>query len=223
MFGVLINVGSSSTNPNGRGRIFKDLSFDYLPIPEGHRTREHVATYRELGFTQVRYPDLRVHLDPEFETFTYGHVRRGFGDMKSLLNLKKKAMLFFYATLQKQDVWSTYIIGYFRNPAVYDCRELSREEVLSFRSRGFANNAHLKRVDPSVDLLIKGDAGSALLEKAFPLAEESNQLALRKRLKPIIHTATGKRIRDGSPWFRWTLICSSPDKLLDAVLREQRP
>lgn len=70
MSGVIINVGSSSSNPNVRGRIFKDLTFEYLPIPEGQRTRERVPTYRELGLTHARYPDLRVHLDPEFETFT---------------------------------------------------------------------------------------------------------------------------------------------------------
>lgn len=210
---VLINVGSSSSNPNGRGRIFEDSTFEYLPIPESQRTREHVPTYRELGFTHVRYPDVPVHLDPEFETSTYGHVRRGFGDIKSLLKLDENGVLFFYATLQKQDRWNTYIIGYFRNPIVYDCRALSRKEVLSFKSRGFANNAHLKRLNPSVDLLIKGGEDSRLLSKAFPLAEDEDNLALREPLSEIIRTATGKRVALGTPWFRWTLTCSSTDKL----------
>lgn len=217
MFGVLINVGSSSSNPNGRGRIFKDSTFEYLPIPESSITTEEVPTYRELGFAYVNFPDLPVHLDPEFRTFTYGHVRRGFGDMKSLLQLKKNDTLLFYATLQKDGKWSTYVIGYFRNLQVHDCRGRQRKKILALRSRGFANNAHLKRVDPSVDLLIKGGNGSGLLTRAFPLAEDDDYLTLRKPLKDIIRTPTGKRIMSGAPWFRWTLICSKPKNLLELL------
>lgn len=218
MVGVLINVGSSSSNPNGRGRIFKDYTFEYLPIPESNRTREKVPTYRGLGFGQVKFPDMPVHLDPEFEAFTYGHVRRGFGDLQNLLKLAKNDVLFFYATLQKKNNWSTYIIGYFRNLYIFDCRRLSMKEILSLKSKGFANNAHLKRVDPSVDLLIKGGDGSKLLEKAFPLAEDNDPLVLKKSLKDLIHTATGKAIRDGTPWFRWMLTCNDPNLLLQEIL-----
>jgi len=222
MVSVLINVGSSSSNPNGRGCIFKDFTFEYLPIPESERTAEKVPSYRELGFRHVRFPDLPVHLDPEFETFTYGHVRRGFGDVRSLLRLEKKDVLFFYATLQREDVWSTYIIGYFRNVDVLDCRRLSIEEILKLKSREFANNAHLKRVNPSVDLLIKGGKGSELLKKAFPLAEEDNRLELRKSLRTLIWTATGKKIRSGTPWFRWTLTCNYLGSLLFRIQQWQK-
>jgi len=222
MFGVFINVGSSSSNPNGRGRLFEDFTFEYLPIPESEKTREKVPTYRELGFGHVKFPDLPVHLDPEFQTLTYGHVTRGFGDLRNLLSLKKDDILFFYATLQKENEWSTYIIGCFRNLEVYDCRRLSTKEILGFKSRGFTRNAHLKRVDPSVDLLIKGGKGSRLLEKAFPLAQETYNLALRESLRDIILTATGKEIRSGTPWFRWTLTCNSSDRLLHQVLQWQQ-
>ena len=217
VFGVLVNVGSSSGNPNGRGRIFKDYTFQYLPIPESQKTREKVSTYEELGFSHVKFPDLPVHLDPEFETFTYGHVRRGFGDLQCLLALKKSDVLFFYATLQKEEEWSTYVIGCFRNIEVYDCRELSAKEVLTLRFKGFANNAHLKRVNPSVDLLIKGGNGSKLLHKAFPLAKDKKPLALQNSLSKIILTATGKSIGSGSPWFRWILTCSNTNELLRRI------
>ena len=170
----------------------------------------------------VRYPDLPVHLDPEFETFTYGHVRRGFGDIKSLLKLDEKGVLFFYATLQRQDSWSTYIIGYFGNPTIYDCRELAREEILNFKSRGFANNAHLKRINPSVDLLIKGGEDSRLLTRAYPMAEDDDNLTLRKPLRDIIRTASGKEVRPRTPWFRWTLMCDVVDELLMQVLLWQQ-
>jgi hypothetical protein len=221
MFGVLVNIGSSSSNPNGRGRIFKDCTFEYLPIPEFGKTTERVPTYRDLGFDNVKFPDLPVHLDPEFQTFTYGHVKRGFGDIQSLLRLVESDVLFFYATLQNEERWSPYLIGFFRNLEVHDCRKLSTEQVLCFKSIGFSNNAHLKRVHPSVDLLIKGGEESKLLEWAFPLAEECNQLAPRKTLTDIIHTATGREILSGTPWFRWTLTSDRAEELLDRIESEQ--
>ena len=108
------------------------------------------------------------------------------------------------------------------NVEVFDCRKLSIEQILKLKSRGFGENAHLKRVDPSVDLLIKGGDGSRLLRKAFRLAEDYNHLALRKSLRAIISTATGKKIRSGTPWFRWTLTCNNPDQLLHQVLQWQQ-
>ena len=197
--------------------MFEDYTFEYLPIPESQKTREKAPTYRELGFSHVKFPDLPAHLDPEFKTFTYGHVLRGFGDLQCLLRLKKTDVLFFHATLQKQEDWSTCIIGYFRNIQVYDCRKLSTKEVLKFKLKEFADNAHLKRVNPSVDLLIKGGRDSELLNKAFPLAKDNNPFALKKSLSNLILTATGKQIVPGSPWFRWTLASSNTNELLRRI------
>ncbi|MCJ7506198.1 hypothetical protein MUP05_07005 [Candidatus Bathyarchaeota archaeon] len=214
MSGILINVGSSSNDLNGRGRVFNDLTFEYLPIPETSITRKEVPTYAQLGFAHVKYPRKRAHLDPEFQTFTYGHVRRGFGDIERLVGLTRNDVLFFMATLQKEKDWSIYMIGYFRNLEVHDCRELSGKEILSKMSKLFSNNAHMKRVDPSVDVLVKGGQGSKLLEKVFPLAENNDHLALRKPLRKFIHTSTGKKITAGTPWYRWTLCCVRNERLL---------
>lgn len=51
----------------------------------------------------------------------------------------------------------------------------------------------LKRVNPAVHLLIKGDKGSQLLKKAFPLAEKNKPLTLQKALRGSVYTATGKQ------------------------------
>lgn len=217
MFGVLLNVGSSGRNPNGRGRIHEDFTFEYMPIPEDYETKEKVPTYRDLGFFNVPFPDLQVHLDPEFETFTYGHFRRGFGDVGSLLRLNEDDILLFYATLQQEKKWSTYIIGYFRSIRVFDCRKLSREQLFRFALRGFSNNAHLKRVNPSVDLLINGGRGSKLLKRAFPLGERDDHLKIRESLKDVVTTPTGKKIQSGSPWFRWTLLSENAKNLLELI------
>jgi hypothetical protein len=210
-------VGSSSANPNGRGRIFKDLTFEYLPIPETAKTTARVPTYGELGFTSVHYRDLPVHLDPEFRTFTYGHVKRGFGDIQSIHKLQRDDALFFYATLQKESEWAPYIIGYFRDLEWHDCREMSVEEILSFKMKGFSNNAHLKREEPHADFLIKGGENSEYLTKAFALTIEDNHLKLRDELEDIILTTTGKKIESGKPWFRWTLTCSKCRELIEAI------
>lgn len=217
MVGVLLNVGSNSTKPNGRGRIFEDYTFEYLPIPETKKTAQRVPTYRELGFPNVKHPDLFVHLDPGFETFTYGHVKRGFGDIEALLCLEENDVLFFYATLQKMDEWAPYIIGYFRDLKVHDCRGLSKSETLSLKSQGLGDNAHLRRLDPSVDLLIQGGKNSKLMRRAFPLAEENDPLSLRKSLGNIIRTVTGRKIGSGKPWFRWTLVCEDLTQLLNMI------
>jgi hypothetical protein len=216
MFGVLINVGSNSSNPNGRGRVFGDLTFEYLPIPESEQTAERVLTYGELGFNSVKFPNLPVHLDPEFETFTYGHVRRGFGDVGTLLRLREdqNGVLFFYSTLQKENDWFPYIIGYFRNLRIHDCRRLAKEELRKLKSEGFSNNAHMKRIDPSVDFLIRGGEGSGLLKTAFLLSANGDRSVLRESLKNTILTATGKKIKKGKPWFRWTMLTSKADELL---------
>jgi hypothetical protein len=222
VFCILINVGSGASNPNGRGRVFDDGTFEYLPLPETVETAEKVPIYKELGFSNVKFPDLPVHLDPEFKTFTYGHVKRGFGDIRCLKELEVGDLLAFYATLQYDSQWSPFAIGYFRVQQVIDCRRLSNEDIIALKAKGFQNNAHLKRVDPHVDFLIKGDRTSRLLNRAFPMAEERNPLKIRASLKDIVFTTTGKEIENGRPWYRWILICREVSKFLSIIEQESK-
>lgn len=217
MFGVSVNVGSSSSNPNRRGRVFDNYECEFLPIPEVRKTSEQIPTYKDLGFDKVKFPDLQVHSDPEFRSCTYGHVRRGFGDLENLLKLEREDCLLFHATLEKQVGWSTYVIGYFRNLNVLDCRKLSPREIFDLKSKGFENCAHLKRTVSHADLLVKGGTGSRQLKKAFPLAEESDHLAVAKKLQDLVLTSSGKKIKPGAPWFRWTLTCRKADRLLEMI------
>jgi hypothetical protein len=220
MDGVLINIGSNSSNPNGRGMILADHGFEYLPVPEEEAVKEKAPTYEELGFDRVRFPGLLVHLDPEFETFTYGHVRRGFGDVRSLLRLNADGILFFYTNLQKENGdWAPYVIGCFKNAEVVDCRKLSKDQILELRNKGFRNNAHLKRFDPQVDLLIKGSSGSQLFEKAVRLCAKDDNLRIAKHLENSVFTAGLKKIERGKPWFRWTLVCGNVNALLKMINR----
>lgn len=212
-----INVASNESYTNGRGLIDPvDLTFEYLPIPEEGEVETTVPTYS--GIETLRGRRLKnqpVHLDPEFETYTYGHVKR-FGEMKSLLNLDKGDYLFFHATLShpSSNLWLTAVIGYFVIESVEDCRGLTSKEVKEKHRNRFKNNAHLKRTDSSVDLLISGTKGSELLEHAILLSTFSEPLKLIDSFKDNITTVTGKRINEGNPWHRWTLKIERPEDIL---------
>ena len=72
-----LNIASNATSKNGRAWIDPAArEFAYLPIQEDEKPERKIPTYRDLGFPNVKCPHLPVHLDPEFETFTYGHNNR---------------------------------------------------------------------------------------------------------------------------------------------------
>jgi len=224
--GVSINVGSSSQNPNGRGPVDpSDFSFEYLPIPEKSETIREVPTYTELEWINqesITVSDIPVHLDPEFETYTYGHVKRGFGDMKLLRNLNNRDYLFFHSTLSKEEnnsEWITAIIGYFEINEIVDCTDLSSKEIRDNYESGFKENAHFKRKNPEVDFLVKGNKESKLFERAIPLSKFETPRKLIDRFKDSIETSSGKNIKDETPWFRWTLKVDDPKDIIKMRFR----
>jgi len=217
--GVSINIASSSQDPNGRGPVDPaDFSFEYLPIPEKSETREKIPTYAELEWIShesITYPDEPVHLDPEFKTYTYGHVKRGFGDVELLMDLEERDHLFFHSTLSNKNdpsEWMTAIVGYFEIEKVIDCRNLSSSDMRDMDR--FRKNAHLKRKDTNVDFLLSGSEYSKLLKRCIPLSSFESSRGLRDEFKRFIRTPKGKEINDGSPWFRWTLKVLEPEMIL---------
>jgi hypothetical protein len=225
--GVSINIGSSSQDVNGRGIINPfSLTFDYLPIPESKQVTENVPMYKDLDIVHrksLKNPDANVHFDPEFRTYTYGHMKRGFGDIKGLLELKRHDYLFFHATLShpnKRSLWLTAIIGYFIVEDVHDCHSLSSNEIKTIHKDRFALNAHLKRADSSVDFLICGMEDSRLFNHAIPLSTFSSPNNMKSEFKNIITTTSGKSIDDGKPWHRWTLKVDNPVAIINHGQRQ---
>lgn len=127
---VLLRVGVDAGCGGIQGPLFKDGTFEFVCIPDNNRVSVH--TYGTMqgrnGTPHVSYfPEGRrslmsnqtVHVDPEFETFTYGDPTT---PKRSLRNLKTGDFLVFYCGLQEWDAesgWNgdhrpaLYLAGYF--------------------------------------------------------------------------------------------------------------
>lgn len=213
-----LNVGSNAAMPNGRGWVDPATGrFAYLPIPETEPLVCPAPTYADLGFADLPHPDLPVHLDPEFDTFTYGHRRR-FGDAR-LWDLRPGDLLFFYATLDhlpERRAWGLYAIGYFVVEEALDVRGWPPDQVMALSA--FRANAHLKRVEPGVDLLVRGGPGSRLLQTALPLSDPDDPRRPHPALDGLLTTVTGRPL-GGQGWWRW-LLCSQSERFAERLQRQ---
>jgi hypothetical protein len=138
---VGLNVASSSGDLNGRAMIDPTTNeFAYLPIPEPMACEPLAPTYRDLRFTDmdkerpniraVRFPDAYAHHDLEFDTFTYGHMKRVGDDV--LWKLESGDLLLFYSTLDlltDGKKWGVYIIGYFEVDYVVKVRKQPQKNM----------------------------------------------------------------------------------------------
>ncbi len=170
-----LNIASSSQDPNERGWIDpRTRKFVYLPIEETFETNPPAPTFAELGFSTLKFPHHQVHVDPEFDTYTYGHVAR-FGD-SCLWRMKRGDVLFFFATLDLLPHlrnWGLYILGHFFVSRVLDTRGMNQDEIRNLK--GFENNAHARQTKRVVQLLVKGNRKSRLYKRAIPLFGSSRQ------------------------------------------------
>lgn len=173
MKGVALNIGANSNTPGGRGPIYEDGSFRYVPIVESD---EHVTspTYADLGLTEYRPASTHAsvtHFDPEFPEIPTGRAYT-YGDRHSpktteISKLEAGDVLFFYATLdyagdgeREYDwinaEWGAYIIGHF----VLERDPLTREEYFELpegERAMFSSNAHARRDEFDAEYLVIGD------------------------------------------------------------------
>lgn len=187
---VGINVGSQ-TNPeeHGRGPIYSDGSFEYVPITEWDES-VHYPTHDDLkteaSIVQEHLNDV-VHFDPEFPEFEVGE-QYTFGDpgdrkRKSLSKLSEGDYVFFYGTLDYRDSrpperywinkdWGGYIFGHFRLAIDPVVGKEEYQDAPEDVKNALQNNAHLRRKELDEDILfILGDPDcSALYETPIPLS-----------------------------------------------------
>jgi len=181
---VLLRVGIDTAEGGFNSALFADGTFEFIPIPDNkHRVdpRTYGNTIGRHGRAPVEYFPRRVrsrmanfpmHVDPEFETFTYGDPTL---PKKSLVRLTPGDMLVFYAGLEGWDFESApalYIIGYFEVELIGIGSSFSHSML---RER-FGRNFHVmhKAVfagDRDKLVLIKGSTRSRLLTKAAKLGE----------------------------------------------------
>jgi hypothetical protein len=216
---IAINVGANTNLPGFRGPVYPDGSFEYVPIPEREPTAEPVPTYADLD---LAYPvpddalETPVHLDPAFAGYA-GCDRYTYGDEHGvkagpLSELDPGDYLLFYATLTTHEEppgasrpvgervgwvapdWGAYLVGHFRV-----ARAVTGEEYRDLPAAdrtAFAGNAHLRRATFDAEVLVAGDDGSRLYDRAVPLSAPTAG-ATANRLVTDLSNDSGR-----GPWWR---------------------
>lgn len=192
---VLLRVGVDAGCGGIQGPLFEDGTFQFICIPDNKRVSVH--TYGNMvgrgGEPLISYfPSARrkalanqhVHVDPEFETFTYGDPTT---PKRSLRNLRPDDLLVFYCGLQRWDAasgWDSdqrpalYLAGFFEVALAGMAGEFDKKVLKS----QFGKNFHVRY--PTVfeqqkaDLvLVKGSPGSRLFRKARRISGEGKDRA----------------------------------------------
>jgi hypothetical protein len=185
---VGIDKGYGALSP-----VFADNSYRYIPIyykDKKERESKEKRSYRDIhldGYLPSSLHDKKIHLDPEFETFTYGDpgwIKRG-----SLLKLCRGDLLVFYLGgkyLEGDAEEGCFVVGYFVVETVMDWNALSRfqrEEV----KKVFANNAHIISSKSKNNLvLVKGSKESKALAHCIPITVRN-----KKASNPPYFTSPG--------------------------------
>jgi len=182
---VLLRVGIDSGDGGIQGPLFRDGSFELIPIPDRFRgrgadERTYGNTKGRHGCPMIEYFPTRLwekmrkqsmHVDPEFETFTYGDPTR---PKQGLRRLKKGDVLVFYAGLTGYDLNSDaalYIIGYFVVEEAGHAKLLEKKLGARKLERLFRKNFHVRhrqvfKKQKRRLVLVKGGKGSRLVKKA---------------------------------------------------------
>jgi hypothetical protein len=180
---ALVRVGIDSGSGGTQGPLFRDGSFEFVPIPEGRsiETRTYGNTFGRYGRRladylprplQARLENAGMHVDPEFETYTYGDPT---SPKAGLRWLRPGDMLVFYAGLQGWGVPSPpalYLVGYFDVLAAGKATDFTEAEIYSL----FAQNMHVRHREVFEEqrtrlVLVRGASSSRLLNMAHPLSE----------------------------------------------------
>ncbi len=178
---VLLRVGIDTGRGGILGPLFRDGSFEYVPIPDrrGIDKRTYGNTRGRHGQKMINYfPEGRretmsgqsIHFDPEFRTFTYGDPTT---PKASLKRLNGGSLLVFYAGLKGWDFAcqpALYIIGYFEVSHAGVATSFTHAELTHFRNNFHVMHAGVFKQQKHSLVLVKGGTGSRLLEKAVKIS-----------------------------------------------------
>ena len=190
---VLLRVGIDSGSGGIQGPLFADGSFEFIPIPDGsgagNRTYGNTVGIKGRPFVEY-FPLARqaamaaqpMHVDPEFDTFTYGDPTP---PKAGLRHLVAGDLLVFYAGLAGWDhksAPSLYLVGYFVVEWAGLAEEHFDEDVYSRCGQNFHvmhDSLYAKQRDRLV--LVKGGAGSRRLSRAHCICT----MAVNKAGQPL--------------------------------------
>ena len=180
---ALVRVGIDTGAGGIHAPLFADGTFEYIPIPD--RASVDARTYGTLSGRhgrplsdyfprawQARMACQPVHVDPEFDTFTYGDPSV---PKSGLRHLRPGDLLVFFCGLEGWDhpaAPALYLLGYFEVAAAGRARDFTEPE----RRELFGENFHVRhaciyRQQEDRLVLVKGSPASRLFERAVPISE----------------------------------------------------
>ncbi|BDZ68380.1 hypothetical protein [Methanobacterium ferruginis] len=183
MKAMLLRVGIDKSSDGILSPIFPDGTFEYIPLSENTESNE-IRTYHDIigrkGKPLSAYlpPDVahrKVHLDPEFTTFTYGDTGR---KANYLMKLNPEDLLVFYAGLTPYNgseyPEALYIIGYFTVKKIWGKNnEQGRTTTIRVIRKKYPTNSHPQRVDiKDMALVVGNPEKSKLLEKGILISQK---------------------------------------------------
>jgi Nucleotide modification associated domain 3 len=179
---VLLRVGIDTGSGGIHGPLFKNGSFEYVPIRDGFNGSG--ISDQTYGNTLARYGNrmlvhyfpekiresrrnIPIHHDPEFQTFTYGDPTP---PKHGLRKLQKGDLLVFYAGLQGwnfQCAPALYIVGFFEVETAGLATDFSQRDLHKYFGRNFhVWHRSVFRKQKNRLILVKGNKRSRLLKRA---------------------------------------------------------
>lgn len=179
MKAMMLRVGIDKGSDGLLAPLFKDGTFEYIPLSEKDPESGEKRTFHDLqgrrgqklsAYLPPKILNRKIHHDPEFETFTYADEGR---KAQFLNKLEKGDYLVFYAGLSPREVDGKdglYIIGYLVVEQIIELEKRGETEQYLIRGK-YPTNSHLKRPTKGGVVLVVGDRKkSKLLHKALPLS-----------------------------------------------------
>lgn len=181
---VLLRVGIDTGCGGIHSPLFRDGTFEFVPIPDSRGLDERTygnskgrmcRSFAEYfpKHKQAEATAQAMHVDPEFESFTYGDPTP---PKRGLARMQPGDLLVFYAGMEgwghtKQP--ALYLAGVFRVKLVGFADSFTKEQL----TQEFGENFHVRHPAVFADdreklVLIKGGAGSRLFRKAHLVGEK---------------------------------------------------
>lgn len=219
---AMIRVGVDTGSGGTHGPLFADGSFEFVPIPDNEnldertygnyrgRNNQPLITYFPAA-RQAKMMHQAMHVDPDFDTFTYGDPT---SPKSGLRHLEKGDLLIFYGGLHghKHPVEpALFLFGYFEVQAAGYATQFTTTELETY----FQANFHVRHKviferQKEKLVLVKGSEQSRLLRQAVKISVTGQNRrgqplkVLAPEMQKIFGSFNGKLSFQRSPT-RWVL------------------